>query len=265
MKRKMVLLVPAIWFRGSGSVNQTRLGSYSGRGCLNKTPQIACGADGFRLGHFCHFTEERSRCLLFLFFLSRYDLSITTPAKMIAHLAWGALTLSCATMVAAQSTLYTFTMGVTNPAPVPGKPFTITWTGGESNEAVYIVLNFYAPEPTNQNIIEEGTDILCKAISSPSFPMALTNTPSKCSQQRFLDLERPTGHHSSAALPQHRLQPRPALRHNRNLHHPLLRNLIRIPRSRNNQHSIPNLQRLRPASITRLHLYWLPTSLHYYG
>jgi len=89
---------------------------------------------------------------------------------MIAHLAWGALALSCATMVAAQSTLYTFTMGVTNPAPVPGKPFTITWTGGESNEAVYIALNFYAAEPINQNILEGRNDILCKFISSPSPP-----------------------------------------------------------------------------------------------
>jgi hypothetical protein len=129
---------------------------------------------------------------------------------MFARVAFGALVLSYATLVTAQSTLYTFTMGVTDPAPVPGKPFTITWTGGESNEAVYIALNFYAPEPANQNIIEGSNDILCKSIPF-RLPMNLTNTPSKCPQQRFLDLERPARHHSSTALFKHRLQPRNAL------------------------------------------------------
>jgi hypothetical protein len=95
---------------------------------------------------------------------------------MFARVAFGALALSCATLVTAQSTLYTFTMGVTDPAPVPGKPFTITWTGGESNEAVYIALNFYAPEPVNQNIIEGSNDILCKSIPTPPNPIHLTHT-----------------------------------------------------------------------------------------
>jgi hypothetical protein len=66
-----------------------------------------------------------------------------------------------------QSLEYHFTMGVTSPAPVPGKPFTFTWTGGEATEAVYIVLNGYFPDTPNQNIIYGTTDILCKPVSPP--------------------------------------------------------------------------------------------------
>jgi hypothetical protein len=86
---------------------------------------------------------------------------------MLARVAWAFFALSCASGpsgVAAQSTEYQFTMGVTSPAPVPGKPFTITWTGGEPVETVYIVLNGYFPPLTTQNIIYTTTDILCKWI-----------------------------------------------------------------------------------------------------
>jgi hypothetical protein len=68
-------------------------------------------------------------------------------------------------MVAAQDRVYHFTMGVTSPAPVPGKPFMFTWTGDESTESVYIVLNRYFPDDPNQNIIYGTTDILCKSIA----------------------------------------------------------------------------------------------------
>lgn len=60
-----------------------------------------------------------------------------------------------------QNLVYQFTMGVTSPAPVPGKPFTLTWTGGEANETVYISLNNYFPDTPNQNIIYGSNDILC--------------------------------------------------------------------------------------------------------
>lgn len=80
---------------------------------------------------------------------------------MRAPVLW-ILALLCARSVLAQSTLYQFTMGVTSPAPVPGRPFTITWTGGEPTEAVYIVLNYYFPDTPTQNIIYEKTDILCE-------------------------------------------------------------------------------------------------------
>ena len=84
---------------------------------------------------------------------------------MLARVVWPFLALGCVSRpstVAAQSTAYQFTMGVTSPAPVPGQPFTITWTGGEPAETVYIVLNGYFPPLTTQNIIYTTTDILCK-------------------------------------------------------------------------------------------------------
>lgn len=75
------------------------------------------------------------------------------------------LALSCASWVAAQQvgTAYQFTTGVTNPAPVPGKPFTLTWTGGQPNEVVYIILTYYFPEDPNQDIPYGTTDVLCKS------------------------------------------------------------------------------------------------------
>jgi hypothetical protein len=86
--------------------------------------------------------------------------------KMLARVAWAFFALGCVSgpsTVAAQSTAYQFTMGVTSPTPVPGQPFTITWTGGETTETVYIVLNGYFPPLTTQNIIYTTTDILCKS------------------------------------------------------------------------------------------------------
>jgi hypothetical protein len=71
-----------------------------------------------------------------------------------------------ASTVAAQSTASQFTIGVTPPAPVPGQPFTITWTGGEPAETVYIVLNGYFPPLTTQGVIYTTTDILCKSTLS---------------------------------------------------------------------------------------------------
>ena len=79
---------------------------------------------------------------------------------MVAHRLWGLLVLGWASMAAADSN-YKFTMGVTSPAPVPGKPFTITWTGGDATGTVYIVLNGYFEPSTTQNIIYITTDILC--------------------------------------------------------------------------------------------------------
>ena len=81
---------------------------------------------------------------------------------MFARLAWPLLALGCAGAVA-QTTLYQLTMSVSDPAPVPGRPFTITWTGGEANEPVYIVLNDYFPDLPSQDIIYGGMDILCKS------------------------------------------------------------------------------------------------------
>lgn len=76
-------------------------------------------------------------------------------------------TLGC---VAAQSTVYQFTVDVTASPPIPGKPFTLTWTGGEPSEAVYITLNNYFPDLPNQNIPYGSTDILCESrIHAPSF------------------------------------------------------------------------------------------------
>ncbi|PMD31368.1 hypothetical protein L207DRAFT_472785 [Hyaloscypha variabilis F] len=88
---------------------------------------------------------------------------------MFARAAWPFLALSCVSAAAAQSLLYQLTMSVSNPAPVPGQPFTITWTGGEANEAVYIVLNNYFPDLPNQDIIYGGTDILSNAPNNGSW------------------------------------------------------------------------------------------------
>lgn len=109
---------------------------------------------------------------------------------MVVGARWSALALSCARIAVAQSTLYTLTTSVTNPAPIPGQPFTITWTGGEANEAVYIVLNNYFPPLPNQDIIYGGMDILCKPLKPLSRKTQLTQ-PSKRSQQRLMDLECP--------------------------------------------------------------------------
>jgi hypothetical protein len=81
---------------------------------------------------------------------------------MFASVRWGFFALFGASAVA-QGTLYQLTMSLSNPAPVPGQPFIITWTGGEANEAVYIVLNNYFPNLPNQDIIYGGMDILCKS------------------------------------------------------------------------------------------------------
>ncbi|KAH8815993.1 hypothetical protein F5884DRAFT_895828 [Xylogone sp. PMI_703] len=64
---------------------------------------------------------------------------------------------------------YHFTMSVTSPAPVPGQPFKLTWTGGEPTEVVYIVLNGYFPDSVSQNIIYTRTDILSNAPNNGSW------------------------------------------------------------------------------------------------
>ncbi|KAE9381967.1 hypothetical protein N431DRAFT_425518 [Stipitochalara longipes BDJ] len=88
---------------------------------------------------------------------------------MFARAAWPFLALSGVSAVAGQSLLYQLTTSVANPAPVPGQPFPITWTGGEANEAVYIVLNNYFPDLPNQDIIYGGMDILSNAPNNGSW------------------------------------------------------------------------------------------------
>ena len=78
---------------------------------------------------------------------------------MFARGVWALLAL-CATTVVSQD--YQFTMNVDSPAPVPGQPFTITWTGGSATGVVYIVLDYYFPDTPNQNIVYGTTDILCE-------------------------------------------------------------------------------------------------------
>ena len=99
---------------------------------------------------------------------------------MLAHIA------ACIAMITSlaygQSLEYHFTMGVTSPAPVPGKPFTFTWTGGESTEAVYIVLNGYFPETPDQNIIYGTTDILCTPLIQTFHSPIRLNISSQCPQ-----------------------------------------------------------------------------------
>jgi hypothetical protein len=95
---------------------------------------------------------------------------------MFALVAWALLALSWATWsckVAAQEagTAYQFTMNVASPAPVPGQPYTLTWTGGQATEVVYIILNYYFPDTPNQNIVYSTTDILCKCFISRAFSL----------------------------------------------------------------------------------------------
>lgn len=82
---------------------------------------------------------------------------VTRGVWLCFALSWA----SCLSLTAADL-VYHFTMGVTSPPPVPGQPFTFTWTGGELDEAVYIVLNGYFPNTPDQNIIYTTTDILCQ-------------------------------------------------------------------------------------------------------
>ena len=126
---------------------------------------MVCGTDGTRLGDFSVFALiATSPCLLLLLFLFRVVVLATSGTKMFTCVELAVLALCCASTVSAQDSVYQFTMGVTSPAPVPGKPFTLTWTGGQSDEAVYIVLNDYFPDTPNQNIIYTTTDILCKSV-----------------------------------------------------------------------------------------------------
>jgi hypothetical protein len=59
-----------------------------------------------------------------------------------------------------------FTMDIASPAPIPGQPYAITWTGGEASGAIYISLNGYFELTPNQDIIYSRDDILCE---SPTF------------------------------------------------------------------------------------------------
>jgi hypothetical protein len=81
---------------------------------------------------------------------------------MLSPWPWVLYALSCADLAIAQSTLYQWTVDVTSQPPVPGKPFTLTWTGGQPSEVVYITLNNYFPPTPDQNIPYGSTDILCK-------------------------------------------------------------------------------------------------------
>jgi len=109
------------------------------------------------------------------------SLPVNTVRKMFALGAW-ALLAFCVTIVISQSSpAYQFTMSVISPAPVPGRPVTITWTGGNSTDVVYIILNYYFPDTPNQNIIYTTTDILCEFIIVDSVNFWLIYV-SKCSQ-----------------------------------------------------------------------------------
>ncbi|KAH7390402.1 hypothetical protein BKA64DRAFT_747495 [Cadophora sp. MPI-SDFR-AT-0126] len=85
---------------------------------------------------------------------------------MLLRAALAHLALRCA--VAAQDVLE-FTMGVTDPAPVPGEPFAFTWTGGQASEPVYIVRNYYFGNTPNQDIIYSTQDILSNAPNNGSW------------------------------------------------------------------------------------------------
>ena len=78
---------------------------------------------------------------------------------MILRAVLALLALNC--VVVAQDVLK-FTSGVTNPAPIPGRPFTLTWDGGQPSEPVYIVRNYYFDLTPDQDIIYGTQDILCK-------------------------------------------------------------------------------------------------------
>lgn len=80
---------------------------------------------------------------------------------MLLRAALTFLALNCA--VAAQNTALEFTVDITNPAPVPGNPFTFTWSGGQQSEPVYIVRNYYFGNTPNQDIIYSTQNILCES------------------------------------------------------------------------------------------------------
>lgn len=78
---------------------------------------------------------------------------------------WANLICAClaAVAVAQQSNPFHLTSSVANPAPVPGQPFTITWTNGAPTDPVFISLVYLFPNTPNQNIPYETTDILRKS------------------------------------------------------------------------------------------------------
>jgi hypothetical protein len=97
---------------------------------------------------------------------------------MLTRAAWAFLVLCWASgsiTTVAQADGFHFTMGVTSPAPVPGKPFTITWAGGSPTQPVYIHLDNYFPPTPNQDIIYGGEDILCRlhALRAAHFALSL--------------------------------------------------------------------------------------------
>jgi hypothetical protein len=127
-----------------------------------------CGTDGASAQQSVPFYKRKrlstffAPIVIFVCYNDRYP-------KMFARMVWASLALSCTgglNLVTAQTpgTAYQFTMSVTSPAPVPGEPFTITWTGGQPTEAVYIELVYYFPDTPNQNIPYITTDILCESI-----------------------------------------------------------------------------------------------------
>ncbi|KAG4438457.1 hypothetical protein IFR05_006067 [Cadophora sp. M221] len=86
---------------------------------------------------------------------------------MLLRAALALNALNCA--VAAQSNALEFTVDVTNPAPVPGNPFTFTWRGGQPSEPVYIVRNYYFGNTPNQDIIYSTQNILSNAPNNGSW------------------------------------------------------------------------------------------------
>jgi hypothetical protein len=95
----------------------------------------------------------------------RYALSYRScRKKMLVPPVWVLWALYWATTVISQGVDYQFTMSVTTSSVVPGKPFMLTWSGGEPTDVVYIILNYYFPDTPNQNIVYITTDILCKYI-----------------------------------------------------------------------------------------------------
>ncbi|KAK0105518.1 hypothetical protein ONS95_004121 [Cadophora gregata] len=85
---------------------------------------------------------------------------------MILRAALAHLVLLCA--VSAHDVLR-FTMGVTDPALVPGEPFSFTWTGGQPSEPVYIVRKYYFGNTPNQDILYSTEDILSNAPNNGSW------------------------------------------------------------------------------------------------
>lgn len=80
---------------------------------------------------------------------------------MFAYVVGALLALSWVTVAQEAGDGFTFTMPA-SPAPYPGQPYTLTWTGGHSSEAVYIILSYYFPDTPNQDIPYITVDILCK-------------------------------------------------------------------------------------------------------